>query len=406
MEKKYEFTDETIMYCGEFLHRIRAIKNFGDVRRGNLGGFIQKEENLSHEGDCWIYNDAKVYNNAKIYDNAGINDNVVIHGNAKVFGNVSVYGNALIQDNAKVYGNAKIFDDAIIRRNAKVFGDSLIRDNVFVSDNSKVFGNCTIRGNAKVYGDAIIHDNVFVCGNSKIYNAIVSGKTIVSSEAKITKDISSTDEYIVIGPIGSRNDFTTFIKTNDDDIYVHCGCFAGTLDEFNFKVLETHGDNKHSRDYMDAINFVMKKFNRVEKEIIKIPLLNNIGKPNINGVIISEEAFEKYINSDLYKEMINDGRLYLTYGGTAGEFYDIKSCSVRLDIISDYIIGKVKNITKKYISVEVTSNKDILDRSLELGYKAYLIYQALEMDDKTVKNMRIMYCSIGPDIMKGVTNDD
>ncbi|EJF84065.1 hypothetical protein MCU_00733 [Bartonella elizabethae Re6043vi] len=39
MEKKYELTDETIEVDGHTLHRIRALKDFGDLKTGDLGGF-------------------------------------------------------------------------------------------------------------------------------------------------------------------------------------------------------------------------------------------------------------------------------------------------------------------------------------------------------------------------------
>ena len=70
--KKYEFTVETIEVLGRVLHRIKAIRNFGYVKAGALGGFIEKEENLSHEGNCWVCDDAYVCGNAKVYGNAEI----------------------------------------------------------------------------------------------------------------------------------------------------------------------------------------------------------------------------------------------------------------------------------------------------------------------------------------------
>ena len=39
-EKKYELTDETVKGYGHTLHRIKALKDFGDVKKGDLGGFI------------------------------------------------------------------------------------------------------------------------------------------------------------------------------------------------------------------------------------------------------------------------------------------------------------------------------------------------------------------------------
>jgi len=59
---KYEMTDETVtLKSGEVLYRIRALKDFSDVRAGDLGGYIQWPSNLSQEGDCWIYPWAFVY---------------------------------------------------------------------------------------------------------------------------------------------------------------------------------------------------------------------------------------------------------------------------------------------------------------------------------------------------------
>lgn len=72
MNKKYELTDETQEWNGRTLHRIRALADFGDVKAGELGGWIEKEENLSHNGNAWVYGDAQVCNNARVYGNAGI----------------------------------------------------------------------------------------------------------------------------------------------------------------------------------------------------------------------------------------------------------------------------------------------------------------------------------------------
>ena len=55
--RKYEFTGETrkiqLMFRTVTLHRIRAVISFGLVDAGELGGWIEKEENLSHEGKAW-----------------------------------------------------------------------------------------------------------------------------------------------------------------------------------------------------------------------------------------------------------------------------------------------------------------------------------------------------------------
>ena len=60
------------------------------------------------------------------------------------------------------------------------------------------------------------------------------------------------DHFLTVGPIGSRNDTTTFFRTAKGDIKLMCGCFLGTVDAFLEKVTSTHGDNKHAVSYRAA----------------------------------------------------------------------------------------------------------------------------------------------------------
>tara|TARA_B110000503_G_C7114660_1_gene399773 strand:- start:1389 stop:1691 length:303 start_codon:yes stop_codon:yes gene_type:complete len=94
--KKYELVPTDSMY------RIRALKDFSDVKAGDLGGFVEHESNLSQNGDCWVYDDAKVHGYARVYGDAKVSDYAVIYsharvcGNARIFGNVSVFGDGEI----------------------------------------------------------------------------------------------------------------------------------------------------------------------------------------------------------------------------------------------------------------------------------------------------------------------
>lgn len=62
-QKKYKLTEETMCFDGVTLHRIQALKDFGNVDAGELGGWVESEKNLSQSGDCWI---AKEQKNEKV----------------------------------------------------------------------------------------------------------------------------------------------------------------------------------------------------------------------------------------------------------------------------------------------------------------------------------------------------
>lgn len=159
--KKFELTSESIVKFGKTLYRIRALVAFGDVKEGELGGFLEKEENLSQDGNAWVGKDAIVGENA------------------------------------------------------------------------------TVRG-----------------------NAIVSGNATVSEDATVFK----TSHYLVIGPMGSRNGFTTFFRTKTLFIGVSCGCFRGNVDKFVKKVKETHGDNKHAKAYLAAAELAKMQIDLTPEE--------------------------------------------------------------------------------------------------------------------------------------------
>ena len=214
MEKKYKLTEEICYdFLGIKLYRIEALKDFGIVKKGDKGGYIENENNLSQEGDCWIYG------NTKVSDKAIVCGNAQVSGNAQVFGNATVYGNAL------VYGNAKVFDDAKVYDGAKVYGDAIVSNNAIVVNkaivcgNAKVFGNAVICDNALVYGNAVICDNALVFGNAEVY-----GYVQVCGSAEI-KDNS---DYIVFKNWWSSGRYFTWTRSNN---MWKVGCFYGTGEE-------------------------------------------------------------------------------------------------------------------------------------------------------------------------------
>jgi carbonic anhydrase/acetyltransferase-like protein (isoleucine patch superfamily) len=133
---KYKLTTNTKEYLNTTLYQIQALKDFGNVKAGDLGGYIEKESNLSQEGDAWVHGNAQVFGNAQVYGNTRV------YGNAQVHGNAQVYGNAQVHGNTRVYGNAWVYGNAIVYGSARVYG------------NAWVYGNAQVHGNAQVFGDA------------------------------------------------------------------------------------------------------------------------------------------------------------------------------------------------------------------------------------------------------------
>lgn len=189
---KYKLTNKKIDYLGRTLYQIEAVKKFGNIAKGQKGGFIEKKSNLSQDGNAWVYNYAMVYGDAKVCDNA------------------------------KVYDCAKVRGAAVVRGNARVYGDALVCDNADVYENAKVYGH------AKVHGAAVVCDNAIVRSNS---------------------------DYLIIGPIDYQSGTTTFFKTSDKDkaIKVACNGFTGDIDAFQKKVIKTHGNNNYAKEYKLAI---------------------------------------------------------------------------------------------------------------------------------------------------------
>ena len=142
MEKKYKLTDETIEVEGKALYRIEALKDFCEIKKGDKGGFIESEDNLSHEGNAWVYDDACVYDNdfvtddALVYDNARVYNDARLSDNSRVYDNACVYGTSCVYDNARVCGNSRVYGTARVTDDACVCGTARVYDNDWVYDHA------------------------------------------------------------------------------------------------------------------------------------------------------------------------------------------------------------------------------------------------------------------------------
>ena len=172
-EKKYELTDDTYTRNGHTRYRIRALKDFGKIKAGDLGGYVESEDNLSHEGTCWVHNDACILENAKVYGDAQVYGEARVYGNAQVFENARICEYAEVFERAKVYGKAIVSSEAWIGGNAKVYGDAQIWGNAGVYDKASVFGNAVIYDKARIFGKSKVYGNAEVYNNTRVYNKTI-----------------------------------------------------------------------------------------------------------------------------------------------------------------------------------------------------------------------------------------
>jgi len=239
---KYELIE--INLRNNKFYRIKALKNFSDVMKGDIGGFVENENNLSQEGSCWIYgnsevsgssiikDDAKIFgslisnsiieNNSCIY-NSNIYDSEISDSNIRcskvIGGHISEYANIMYSNidgnnfidikgnvyiyRSDIYGKCKIYDKVKII-NSKIYDSAKIMDCAVVEDSS-VYNNSHIYNNAKVkkskiFNNAKIYENASVTLNSEISeNAKIHGNVFVTENVFVYNDVDIFGNAIVIG---------------------------------------------------------------------------------------------------------------------------------------------------------------------------------------------------------------
>lgn len=247
--KKYELTDESIKRSGVTLYRIRALRDFGNVKKGELGGFVQSEANLSHYGDSWVYSDAKVFEHARVIENgkvfykAEVNGKAIVSKNSRVDYKAHVCGKAILSDFAYVNGEARVCGQAIIKDYATVRGDARIDGNAIVRKNSCVSGNAYVSHSAEIAVDmpvSFLKTTAFIHGDALI---------------------SAPNDVLVISPIGPDNGILTAYRSKRECIELNIGRYDGTINEFTQIVFSKYRyDDLCLDQYLSAIGFIKQFF--------------------------------------------------------------------------------------------------------------------------------------------------
>lgn len=170
------------------LFRIVALKDISYfVRKGDIGGYVESEKNLSQEGTCWIFDNAVVCNSAVVKEHARIRDNAYIYSNAVIQGATYVGDNAHIGD-AAIVGGKPTYWNADIRGNAHICGNVIVdTGDVRIADNAHITGSVLIKGNVRIGSESKI-DGYVIKGTSyagkRAAGIIINGNLKLTNKAK------------------------------------------------------------------------------------------------------------------------------------------------------------------------------------------------------------------------------
>lgn len=247
------------------LYQIRALRDFtcpfklnpdGEildqtpVKKGDLGGYVQKEENLSHEGGCWIFEEAEV------------------RDNGRVEGNARLAGRSLVRDNAVVKGYSCLAANAYVWGNAVLDGATQMKGLVSIGGNSRTNGYVSINGNSQVRGDSVLDGNIFLNGTVVVENVKLTGNVHLCGQCYVTFDIDGNKGIAAYRTTEStytpndydpeRHSFEYIVASTKEDIWSIYN-FHGTSEEFIQFVEKNHPSS--TEYYRNLVEYHKKQYN-------------------------------------------------------------------------------------------------------------------------------------------------
>ena len=139
---KYKLTENTISIYGKTLYQIQSLCSFSSIEKGDLGGYLEHEDNLSQEGSCWAGP------NAYIMDQATLEHNSLAAG-------LSPNNPLIIKDNAWLSGASVVLGEGIIQDQVCVAEHTFIKGEIYLSDNVSLYGHTFLKGEARMSSQGV-----------------------------------------------------------------------------------------------------------------------------------------------------------------------------------------------------------------------------------------------------------
>lgn len=240
---KFNIENHTINIDGVNLYRIIALKDFSDVRKGDIGGYVESYDNLSQEGNSWLYDSAKCYSNGKVLEDAKVKGNSLVYRGAIVKGIAEIEDACLIYDNAVVgegnnecylSGGVQVYDEAEIKGGklsdgALVYNGSIVADKGqamgrAVVNNAIIFEEGIVSGNAYIENSVVVRGQAEVGQNTKLTGVIqVGGNALIYGNSKIVSKATELEDFKIEGNNLRINDDVSIISSTayiGDNTYI------------------------------------------------------------------------------------------------------------------------------------------------------------------------------------------
>jgi carbonic anhydrase/acetyltransferase-like protein (isoleucine patch superfamily) len=253
------------------VYRIKALRDIPDrkVKKGDIGGFVTDKMTLSHQGKCWIGNNAVVHG-AAITGDATVGDNAIIYaGNETTSETIKRLSSIIdtgMRDNFTALARITVEDEVVIKGNAKLTAFSVsetyinpvkIKGGVRIFGEAQLSSPALIGNNVVIYGKAIIGENSRILDNAYIFaNAVIGREVTIAGATIVSGDASVGNNSMLFGNLHLSGSVKVAERTridNKDNLYLTDACLIQPGDR-KLAAQETTGNVEQ-----DTINRLIEK---------------------------------------------------------------------------------------------------------------------------------------------------
>lgn len=326
-DPKFELTTDTINYEGETLYRIRALEDFADVKKGDLGGYVASTNNIPNVAPhtAWVYDDSILAGTSMIVGSGKVMNSSILKGDASITDGAIVTDRSVIKDKSVVIGSVRIFNKAVIRDAACIKScDSeqylIVKNGAVIGGRSKLEGTPIVSNKAKIRGFASIHKNARIDGKG-----VIEGHALIMDNARI-ESFTKVNSYDFSPPKTFAYHIEGFARIHGDAKIQGAVNITGSPMICKNALIHAYDDININADILLAGDVAIPSQADIKGplDVIQIPMLSpknfkirwdgittiTITKDSEGNIIYSDSPYRSPTYSrpinDLYQELEND----------------------------------------------------------------------------------------------------